>query len=179
MVGGLTSPVQVVPVQWEKGPIYTSSNFPILPQRFTNLLAPMPALVDVDKWVEEEAMLGTGHQTNDNTMISCSRKVLMELCQGKALSALPPEVRQFVYGNKKSTEISLHTLEDLVVATKNQANVPHNPHSNLDEEGGVQAEDHTRFESQPPTATHDSQPNPNPCTPDENKGKSTLESEFG
>lgn len=178
VVGGLTYPVEVVPVRWEKGPIYNTSDFPILPQRFAKPPTPPKESQDELDHAEVEALLNTGPKHDDDCMIMCSKRVIMELCQGRDLSSIPSELREFVYGAQMVGEISLHTLNELVFATEDQTTAPNREH-NLSEEEIVQATQfgHSQSESQPPTSNLGESSNPRWCTPDGTNPKSVLESE--
>lgn len=76
VIGGLEYVAEVVPVTWEKGPIYNTSDFPILPQRFSRPPVREP-VQDFDPFLHMK-----DKNSEDDPMISCSRRVLMELCQG-------------------------------------------------------------------------------------------------
>lgn len=116
VAGGLEYPVSIKPVHWEKGPVYGTSDFPILPQRFVQ----PPATTEEDPYELERILSKASKPATDDDKIVCSRKVLMELCQGVPLSALPPEIRPFLADRQSVAEISMSTLEDLVFRTEDQ-----------------------------------------------------------
>lgn len=184
VVGGLEYPVEVRPVTWERGPIYTAGDFPVLPKRFTRYQHPEPAQSEADSDSSGRSGLG------DEELIPCSRKVLTELCQGKSQASIPPEILAFLMGKPGTPEISIGALKELVSATDDQENTAvyyaptgHNETSQIEHtmqrttQSTIES-DHRLPVSDNPTASPNKEKTPrdsHPCMPNETRTKSVLE----
>lgn len=99
VAGGVEHPVQVRPVNWSEGPIYTEEDFPVVPKKYSKPAKPPK---------QDEAGLSDGSRTygpdkegdDDSEKIYMSKRVLMELCRDVDPELLPLEVREVIAGNQ-------------------------------------------------------------------------------
>lgn len=185
VVGGLEYTAEVRPVTWERGPIYSAGDFPVLPKRFTRYQHPEPTYSEADS---DSSSGNTG--LGDDELIPCSRRVLMEICQGKSEASIPPEIRAFLRGKPGLPEISIGALKDLVFATEDHEDTAvyytptgHDETSRLQHSIPVATQttvesSHRKSDSDtltvPPTKEKAPR-NSHPCTPNETTTKSVLE----
>lgn len=103
VAGGIENLATVKPISWSRGPIYSASDFPELPKRFTALL-PSPTQLEHEN---ELLMAGLGQPGNcdKEEMILYSRKALLEICWGLDPEAILPELRQIIYRRQPSGEV--------------------------------------------------------------------------
>lgn len=114
--GGHEHPVKVRTVTWKRGAIYEVADFPKAPQVFTRPPTPPPSRpIPPDTYLNS---MPPGPFEND--LISCSKRVLVELCQGLSLERIPPEIIAAITGPKKAPELPLDSLRALVDATDDQ-----------------------------------------------------------
>lgn len=96
---GLKFPLLVHTRNWIRSPLYKASDLPKPPQRFTK--------------PTRSSVLGFKPKLVEDT-VHVSRRVLVSLCEGRALDSLPPEVRAFMDSTSTSAEIPMAQVETLV-----------------------------------------------------------------
>lgn len=116
VAGGLEYPVEIDVIHWEKGSLYQAADFPLAPQKFTR--PPEPPQPPA---TEEEVFMSMAssqrHESDD--LVSCSKRVLRDLCQGLSIEQIPPEVRALLAEPGNSGEVSMEVLNELVFSTEN------------------------------------------------------------
>lgn len=115
VVGGLEYPVRVSSLTWTVGDVYTQDDFPKPPEKFSrpqthSLEATQPSTPGASDTSDTSS-----EETYD--LIDCSRRVLMELCQGLPQQSIPPEVCAILRDGSKLAKISIEVLQELVDAT--------------------------------------------------------------
>lgn len=109
LAGGLEYPVEVRPVTWETGPIYTAADFPTQPDIYSapNPPSPPQGTEEMDTSSDESFQEG-------DDRIYCSRRAILELCSSLELEAIPPELRDLIIGRKNSDAVPIKVLRELV-----------------------------------------------------------------
>lgn len=90
-VGGIEYTVPVLPVVWDKGPIYTPSDLPAYPPRFSR---PHSRTTQPD--MEEDVLnqRSAAHTDIDDDSLTISRKALRETCAGIHPDARTPTLME-------------------------------------------------------------------------------------
>lgn len=115
VVGGVKHNILVMPVTWKAGPIYTSADFPPPAMRYSKPLPPQPPR-RMDQPDQEPPQRRPAHRNDEEDMVHCSRKVLMEIC--KELDTIPKELRQLVGGRQNHREVPIQVLRRVSPATE-------------------------------------------------------------
>lgn len=113
--GGFEHPVRVRPIIWKRGAIYGMEDFPKVPPTFTRPPTPPPSRpTSPDTYLE--TLPAWSH---DHDLVSCSKKVLMELCANLSPDMIPPEIRAAIASPARVPELSMEVVRLLVEATDN------------------------------------------------------------
>lgn len=96
-VGGIEYTVPVLSVVWDKGPIYTPSNLPTYPPRFSR---PHSRTTQPD--MEEDVLnqRPAAHTDIDDNSLTISRKALREICAGIHPDARTPTLMEALIGHR-------------------------------------------------------------------------------
>lgn len=116
--GGLKYPVMVMPVAWETGPVYKPDDYPELPKRYVHAPPSPKSSAGSDSSMEF---------SGGDDMIQCSRRALQEILSSLSPEVIPPELRQILEGPKKSGEVPIQVLRDLVSNTEHRLPSMHQP----------------------------------------------------
>lgn len=109
IAGGLEYPIQVRPVAWERGPLYSPQDFPAPPLRYAGPPAKEPCYGLNDTSNSEVA--------DEDEMIHCSKRVLHDICKSLKLEQIPSELRALLAGESRSGELPLRVIREVVFAT--------------------------------------------------------------
>lgn len=88
IIGGLRSIVRILPVKWEKAPIYEESDLPKQPQKFSR---PIPS-----KPTSSSRSIEGLSQSSDDEMISIPRWMVLDICKGKDPTSLPNDLQTYL-----------------------------------------------------------------------------------
>lgn len=109
--GGLEHPVKIRTITWKKGPIYGVPDFPKTPPVFRRPTSPPPSPISPETHIATLPAKSGGDE-----LIHCSKRVLIELCQGLRADQIPPEILSAITGANGTPELSTEVLRELVEA---------------------------------------------------------------
>lgn len=115
VAGGLQYPVEVDVIHWEKGSLYKASDYPLAPQKIPK--PPQPPATEEEVFMA----MASSKQHDSDDLVSCSKRVLRELCQGLTTEQIPLEVLALLAEPGNSGEVSMEVLNELVFATDNHS----------------------------------------------------------
>lgn len=95
-IGGIKSVVRVLPIKWSQSPIYSKEDMPVQPPVF---IRPSPIMSPNGGSPTSDDML-----QDEEDMIRLPRRVVMQMCTGRDLNSLPPDVHQYLNNSPTSTE---------------------------------------------------------------------------
>lgn len=86
VVEGVEHEVEVQPIKWEWGRIYSDDELLKPPEPFCRPVKPIEETLLIQNPTPE-------YERDDDDRIKVSRRVIMEICEGKDLQTLPEEIK--------------------------------------------------------------------------------------
>ncbi|KAF3333675.1 hypothetical protein FCM35_KLT01366 [Carex littledalei] len=91
VIGGLRSTIRILPIKWVQAPIYDKGDMPFRPSEFTRPESQPLISYGGSPSSSEEPL-----EQDEEEMIRVPRKVVLQMCHGRNLESLPPDIRAFV-----------------------------------------------------------------------------------
>lgn len=104
VAGSAKYPVQVRPVIWKEGRLFSEEDIPQRPRKFSKPPKPVQEEPVQNKQLEGEGSIESKEEEDD--LFPMSRRVLMEICQGRDLDTLPASIRAVITGDGMATKAS-------------------------------------------------------------------------